>query len=468
MRFTRAVSAVAAAHALGLAALAMLDTGCAARAPSRTPAAATEPGSENTERFARDEEAILGELSALDARLARRTGIAAKEADVRKNVMGAILAEDSTLKVGDEGALDLFSFEARARGLSGASQRAREWSYPLTRGSELERRLLVRLIDEEMARVAEERALPRSASELVRGMVACWVQPATPEATKERDKWLARRLNDVRGSLRDGALTKFEANELDDSLDALEHLTTGYMESAAAIARLRVALDQAKPAKDPPHDGDKVQRAAAAHLGLTTDSELFTRMERAEKELRQAISTANAARSEAEMHAIEADAMDRVLVEGRCEGTGSRLRSRNPPPERAYLCGTLRRLSEADAPRAQMASLMALHAELVIALWTSPIHFGQDAPYRAATKLRPLMPIPPEREVRLLRVAAVRPVAALAVGWAATLLTRGGVEGIRPRATRWLRFGDAPLDIVERADMWDAFAPAPPRSTAAK
>ncbi|WP_394844391.1 hypothetical protein LZC95_45980 [Pendulispora brunnea] len=427
--------------------------GCASKA-TPPPRSAGEAGAENAARFARDEDALLGDLAAVDARLARRAGVVAKEADVRKNVMGAILAEDSTLEVGDEGALDLFSFEARARGLEAASQRARGWTYPLAKDSELERRLLVRLIDEEKARVAEEKALPRSASELVRGMVACWVPPANQEAGKARDKWLARRLTDVQASLKDGALTKFEANELDDSLDALERLTTGYGESSVAMARLRVALDQVRPASDPTNDGESVRRGVRTHLGLATDAAMFTRMERAEKELRKALSASNAGRSEAEMRTIEADALARVLVEGRCQGNGSRLRSRTPPPERAYVCGSLRRMADATSPQARAAALMALHTELVVALWTSPIHFGQDAPYRAANKLRPLMPIPPEREVRLLRVAAVRPVAALAVGWAAVLLTEAGPDAAGTRASRWLAFGDAPLDIVEGARLW--------------
>ena len=426
--------------------------GCASKAgPPHTPG---EAGAENAARFARDEDALLGDLAAVDARLARRTGMVAKESDVRKNVMGAILAEDATLEVGDEGALDLFSFEARARGLEAASQRARGWTYPLAKDGELERRLLVRLIDEEKARVGEEKSLPRSASELVRGVVACWVPPANQEAGAERDKWLARRLSDVQASLKDGALTKFEANELDDSLDALERLTTGYGESSVAMARLRVALDQVKPASVPAHDGEAVQRGVRTHLGLATDTAMFTRLERAEKELRKVLSASNAGRSEADMRGIEAEALKNVLVEGRCQGNGSRLRSRTPPPERAFVCGSLRRMADAASAPTRTAALMALHTELVVALWTSPIHFGQDNPYRAANKLRPLMPIPPEREVRLLRVAAVRPVAALAVGWAAVLLTEAGPDAAAARANRWLSFGDAPLDIVEGARLW--------------
>ncbi len=424
---------------------------CASGAGQQTARDANAGAGENADRFARDEDALLRELSAIDVRLARRTGIAASEADVRKNVMGAILAEDSTLHVADQGTLDLFSFEARARGLDAASLRVRSWTYPLAKDGELERRLLVRLVDEEKARVTEEKALPRSASELVRGIVACWAAPESPQAAKERDRWLTGRLDDVRATLKDGALTKFEGNELDDSLDTLEHLAAGYTSSAAAIARLRVALDQVKPAADPTHDGDAVQRAVQVHLGLTADAAMFARMEQAEKTLRASLTAAAAGRDEAETRTIEAEALDRVLVEGSCQGEGSRVRSRLPPPERAFVCGTLRTLRDAGSARARAAALLALHTELVVALWTSPIHFGQDAPYRAANKLRPLMPIAPEREVRLLRVAAVRPVAALAAGWAAVLLTRDGAEQAQTHAARWLAFGDAPLDIVERA-----------------
>jgi hypothetical protein len=425
--------------------------GCAASAgPAATPHAKNAQLSANSLRFARDERQLFAQLASLDARLALRTGVPASETEVHKSVVGAILAEDSTASVGDEGIIDVFSFDARQRGLDEAAKKVGAWTYALEPELELERRLLVRLVDEEKARVAEEKALPRSASELVRGIVKAWVAPSA-DGRRTRDTWLARRLGDVQATLKDGSLTKFEANELDDSLDSLERLTADLAQSAGAIARLRVALDQFKPARDPIHDGETVKRVVRAHLGISVDSATFDVLERTERELRQKIALANKARSESEVRAIEELAMSRVLVEGRCVGTYSHVRAIEPPPERAYVCGVLRTVADAADERSRAAALVALHTHLVIALWTSPIHFGDDAPYRAANKLRPTMPVPPEREVHLLQVAAVRPVAALAAGWATVLLLQRGVDYAASRAKVWLAFGDAPFDIVESA-----------------
>jgi hypothetical protein len=51
--------------------------------------------------------------------------------------------------------------------------------------------------------------------------------------------------------------------------------------------------------------------------------------------------------------------------------------------------------------------------------------------------------------VRLLRRVAVRPTPAIATGWAIALLTAEGIPALRPRASRWLAFGDAPVDVVQ-------------------
>lgn len=428
------------------------------------------PGTEtarNAERFAQDERQLFDALAAIDARLALRTGTVARDADVHKNVVGAILAEDANTTVSDEGALDVFSFEARQRGLDEAARRIGRWTYPLEPRVDLDRQLLGRLVEEERARVTEERSLPRSASELVRGIVKAWVPPRDEEALRGRDAWMTRRLGDVLASLKDGALTKFEANELDDSLDALERLTAGFPQTGGALARLRLALDQIQPAHDPVRDGDRVRRVAHAHLGLSIDRTTFETMEQSERTLREAIAQRTAGRDEAETRAIEERALANVFSAGRCAGSGSRVRGIEPPPERVYVCGMLRTLAGAEADRERTAALIALHTHLVVALWTSPIHFGDDAPYRAANKLRPVMPMPPEREVQLLQVAAVRPVAALATGWATVLLTRPGLHAARDRANAWLAFGDAPLDVVESAHALDA-KPAPHAPVKAK
>src|SRR4051794_21968986 len=68
------------------------------------------------------EDDVLRDLAAIDRRVAARARIEPRDEDLRRVTMGALLAEDATLAVVD-GAVDAFSFEARARGLSGVRAR---------------------------------------------------------------------------------------------------------------------------------------------------------------------------------------------------------------------------------------------------------------------------------------------------------------------------------------------------------
>lgn len=431
--------------------------GCAGPGGERAGAPSTAVGgggagaSANRERLARDEDVLLRRLAAVDARLARRAGVTANEADLQKNALGAILHEDTGARVVD-GGLDVFSFDARARGIQAARGDVDGWTYALEGDAALERDLLRRLLAEEEARVKEESDLPRAASTLVRGMVESWSPPATPQAMAERDAWVARRLDDLRGSLKDGALTTFEANELDDELDALEHATSsGFPASSAALTKLRLAAGDVKPAKEPRGRADLARAGATVHLGLSVAPETFAELERVEHTLREAIKKATASMAEADVGATEQAAVAEVLVEGRCgEAVASRVRAMVPPPERAAACGAVHVAAEAHDAASRLRALMALHADVVVALWAKAIHFGPDAPYHAARQWRPVMTLSEEREVRLLRVAAVRPVAAIGAGWAVAMLATGprGVDGIADRAEAWSGFGDAPLDVV--------------------
>jgi hypothetical protein len=65
-----------------------------------------------------------------------------------------------------------------------------------------------------------------------------------------------------------------------------------------------------------------------------------------------------------------------------------------------------------------------------------------------------LSEVPPEHVGKFVRFAAVRPIACLAVARMASLLDAGGLEERQARAKRWLAFGDAPLDVVEREMGW--------------
>src|SRR6202034_142011 len=120
---------------------------------------------------------------------------------------------DTDVSVRD-GAVDFFSFTARGRALDEAARIAGRPTDggdgspedAALGGQPLERLLLARLLEEERARLSEERSLPRGASALVRGIVETWptaqsTSPGSPSSdasskiAAERDSWVARRLD---------------------------------------------------------------------------------------------------------------------------------------------------------------------------------------------------------------------------------------------------------------------------------
>lgn len=418
--------------------------GCGGAPPAKVATLTIDPSPANAVRFHEEEGQVLRALSAVDARLALRMGTSPSDAELSKETMSALVAGDSSIVV-HEGALDVFSFESRARGLEAAAKSAKAWTYPLAGDAKLERDLMMRLIAEEKARLSEEKRLPTSASELVRALVLTWSAAPTPAALQEKDGWLARRMDDVHASLKNDALTTIELNELDDALDPLERLTVGYTGTAAALARLRIALGEAHPSPAPLASWADVQALGLAHLGVKLDlASLRTELERVRSALHDEIDRENKAISHADLQAVQARAEPIVLVEDKC-GAGQGVRSLGPSPERAPICGLLRALSKPG--EGGTAILRAVHDDATVALWALAIHGEKLDGKRAAEKYRLESGVPFEREVRLLRRAVVRPISVLGVGWATTFLVREN----QPRAAlaaRWLAFGDAPLDVI--------------------
>lgn len=413
--------------------------GCGGAPPTKVMTAVIDPAPANVERFHREEADLLRALSTFDPRLALRIGTHPSDAELRKAAMSALIAGDSSLVV-HEGALDVFSFESRARGLEAAAKSAEGWTYPLAGEAKLERDLVKRLIVEEKARLSEERRLPASASELVRALVVTWAPAATPEALKAKDDWLTRRMDDVRESLTNDVLTTVELNELDDALDPLERLTVGYSGTAASLARLRIALAQVHPASIPLGTWAEVQSAGLSHLGVKIDlTTLRAELERVRSGLHELIALENKGVSRVDQSAGKERAERLVLIEGTCRNAQG-IRSLGPSPERAPICGLLGALATPDLNGNDVLRRV-LHDDLTVALWALAIHGDKLEPRRAAEKYRIESGIPPEREVRLLRRAVVRPVSVLGVGLAVTMLDTVSAE-------RWLAFGDAPLDVI--------------------
>jgi len=418
--------------------------------------------------FATVEGEALQDLAAIDRRLALRARLDPREEDLRRVTMPAVLAEDATLAVID-GAVDPFSFEARARGL--AAVRAKVESSPLGLPASasgplgapaLERELLGRFVDAELTRLDEERALPRSASALVRAIVETWRAPQTPQLAAERDRWLARRLDEVfravtatgRSKNASAPLDVVRARELDDALDALERAleTSGLAGATARLVQLREALETqgARPAAGAISDWNVVARGLHAHLGLSLAPEaLDAKLTAMEQALREA---ATRALKKAGVSADEAETKAAPLVFGKqpCEVAvaGSRLRSMRPPPERGPACRLRAVQASATDDTAGAVALVVMHDHVTVARWAFDVARGASTIAQTTGKNRPLSTPGPDVIAKWERVALAQPAVAIGGGYAAGVLYGAGDPG--SRAETWSVLGEVPLDVAER------------------
>lgn len=417
--------------------------------------------------FQKIEDEVLRDLAALDRRVALRARIDPREEDLRRVTMGAMLAEDSTLAVID-GAIDPFSFEARARGLTAAKAKLMGAPAKLPASASgmlpapaLEKELLARLVDEEMVRLEEERALPRSASALVRAVVETWSPPAAPQLAAERDRWLARRLAEVRLAIGKeaaggggGTLDVVRARELDDALDGLEHLmeASALAHSTAELVKLREVLEAlaTRPAAAAASAWEDVARRVRTHLGFSLAPEVLdTRLAALEKRLRAAAEKAIAT-EHLNGDALSTHAAPVVFAATPCAVAvpGSRVRSMAPPPERGAACRLRRVVASASDGSSRAYALVAMHDHVVVAQWALDVARGSSTILQAEGKHRPLSQPGPDVVARWERVALARPTASIGGGLAAGILfDTGDPEG---RARAWSELGEVPLDVAER------------------
>jgi hypothetical protein len=305
----------------------------------------------------------------------------------------------------------------------------------------LERELLGRLIGEERARATEEAALGEASGDLVRAIVDTWETPANSQESKDRDAWVSKHLLEVRESLRDRR-PRTGPTDLDVALYPLERLLAPlqFPRGSAALAQVRVALDEDMRSVPQLTSFERVARTAKIHLGVLIDPvRLRPGLERSRARLHdlatQALTNAGPARRE-----VEIRAQDFLFVEGPCPlAHASRVRSMGPPPERAAICGILRALCD-ESTRAP--ALVALYDDVLLAL---------AAVDKAPPPRTDLLSKPDDDRVDSLRRSArERPVVALGVALAAELLYGGDDATAETRRVRWEKLGDAPLDIVER------------------
>ncbi|MDB5214851.1 MAG: hypothetical protein JWO86_2778 [Myxococcaceae bacterium] len=446
---------------------ALLAIGCGPVAAVETGSRREEAGAGRVAAFQQIEDDVLRGLAAADRRVAARARIEPREEDLRRLTMGALLAEDPSLAVID-GAIDPFSFEARERGLTAVKAKLATAPAELPAGAQgmmpapaFEKELLVRVVDEELVRLEEERALPRSASALVRGVVETWQQPLTPQQAGERDRWLARRLGEVnatitKGGAGTGALDVVRARELDDALDGLEHAAEagGLAHATAELVNLRVTLEAlaTRPAAAAASDWGYVGRRVQAHLGFALTAEaLDTRLASLEKALRAAATSAIEAQH-LDTDALQARAAPLVFRAGPCAVAvpGSRVRSMAPPPERIAACHLRQTVATASDDAGRANALVAMHDHVVVAQWALDVARGSATIAQTTGKHRPLSRPGPDVVARWERIALARPTAAIGGGLAADVLFAGGENDTSTRARAWSELGEVPLDIAGR------------------
>jgi hypothetical protein len=433
--------------------------------PAQLPAAGKDDGTtRSAHTFNRVEDELLHDLAALDRRLAVRSHITPTEDDLRRVTMAAMLREDPTVAVND-GSIDPFSFDARARGLEAAKKKLA--TLPASKPgapTAAEHELLSRLLDAEVARLEEERRLPRSASALVRAIVETWQAPKDEREAADDDRWLARRLSELRESINNTTSAKVvtpsisldvvRARELDDALDALEHLTPApmYTKATQELVRTREALEAAgsRPAaKAPESDWSQVEPRVRAHLGALPPDDLAKNLATLEADLRtratQAVSAANMSRD-----ALAANLEKVIFVSGPCQDAipDSRLRSMAAPQEREPSCHLRHFVARGAGDEA--TTLAALHDHVVIAQWALDVARGAATIAQAQAKHPLLFPVLPDARARYERIALARPVAAIGAGEAARLLFEGAGADLKARATKWSSLGEVPFDIARR------------------
>lgn len=442
---------------LGLAMLA-LAAGCASRAkPPEDPA--SDPAT-RVHAFEEAEDDVLRALAAIDRRIAKRARITPREDDLRKNAMTALFAEDPTVFVVD-GAIDPFSFDARARGLAAVKEKIAKMptnlpatSAGMTPAPAFERELLARLVEEEVLRLEEERALPRSASALVRAIVDTWPAPANVEQIGERDRWIARRLSELRESLAKETLDAVRARELDDALDALEHLVDapGFQKSTAELVRVREALEAqgTSPPEGAHSEWLDVARRLRAHVGIVTPPEELERaFDAAEKDLKKRADAAAIA-AKIPRDVLVTRLASAVFAPGECLDAvpGSRVRSMATPPERAPACHLRHFVAGATDATSRAVALAALHDHVVVAQWALDVARGKGA-LAQATNRHLLFALPsPDTMARLERLAQARPVIAIAAGELARILASS--DDPAKVARTWNDRGDVPFDVAPK------------------
>ncbi len=457
----------------GMAALACLVlTACPA---VKAPAPASDDGGlrrgerATSESFSDDERLVLSRVAVTDGRIVRRTGLPPTDKDTDLAAMSIIRGDSANAMVVD-GTLDPFSFDARKKMLVSAKELATH--LPDATPTELEKQALSRLIDEELARVEEERALPASASALIDAMSGALASPAGNNERDasdrgKRDAWLARRLDEIGVTYKDQPLPAQLRAELDDALDPLEKKAAGYPATVAAVSRLRDQLEDTHAQSPPPitTDGSEVVSVFRAHVDARPTTLPALNQEAADlvARLHTVLHDREIKLTDAAVRKLETRAGKLLLADGPCKlmAESGRVRGMQTSRERESVCRLVSLLESTDAndEEAVLVAWLVMRDVAAMSRWvTAPAKSRPSHPFSSTVEMADAR--------RLERGVISRPAAAIAAMKAAALLFSGdSFRAAQNRARAWQKLGDLPLDMIE-PNLGERPVP-PPAKTAA-
>ncbi len=431
-----------AASACALACAVALPTACAPKPPPRVaPESLDDWLLGYAGAFRRAEPVMLGMLARADARLAGRLA--------PRSARGHFT--------------DPFLFDMRRREVLGVQGEAQRCALPrdLLRDVEVladhrvEQELLFRLIDEEEARLDEERRLPSSAADLVRALAVSWPPLLTPSEQRATESLVAWRLDQVRGALAPNALSALERDDLADALDDLAraverapapHATTALAQLGSDVAHLAVAPLALGEWED-------VARLLRVHLGVVSgEDRLRAAFAAARGKLSAQLDVGLAVIGPAASEEVRAIAGAKLARAPECPAVPqtSSVRALAPPRERTWACAAVQSAREGESALSELVSLVVLHDIVAIGAWAVDLHSAPRDPASARARSPLASRATPASVALAVREAATHPAGPIGGAVAVVMLLGEGPAKLRARAGAWAEFGDAPLDVVGR------------------
>lgn len=315
----------------------------------------------------------------------------------------------------------------------------------------LEQQAYQRLLDAEDDRLERERTLPRGAADLLRAMKIAWPLAPGPGAIHDLESMVAWRLQNLEQSLAPNSLSTAERDDAEIALADLAPLVAPLPHAAAAMAKLRAALEAMWTSPYALEDEATLDRELEIYVGspMSFDA-LDGAFATATRALDVQIDAGFSVLGEVPRERVRARARALLFGAPTCE---ARMPVRTPldlapPDERAWSCALMHALGEARGDEDELAADLALRDAVVVARWSVSTH-GPVRAKDAALRLASLEAGESPAEIAtLVRLACARPMRAIAAGVAASVLTARGGAHVRARAQKWRAIGDAPIDLV--------------------